>query len=151
MQERRATDPSARGVVVNLLDQKLWNQNPDFFSYTLSKAALEAANTLLAQALAPTLRVCGVAPGVTLASGPMDDAARVLGFARAAEAEARAREAEAAAGQTGSAIPLWWGAGYPGPVIWPGWPTVIPPATWPDGRANFQPPQGSWCSLRTRI
>jgi NAD(P)-dependent dehydrogenase (short-subunit alcohol dehydrogenase family) len=33
----------ADGAVVNLLDQKLWNQNPDFLSYTLSKAALEAA------------------------------------------------------------------------------------------------------------
>lgn len=64
-----------RGCVVNLLDQKLWNPNPDYFSYTLSKAALEAATTLLAQALAPSVRVCGVAPGVTLASGPMDDAA----------------------------------------------------------------------------
>ena len=60
------------GCVVNLLDQKLWNPNPDHLSYTLSKAALEAANTLLAQALAPRLRVCGVAPGITLPSGPMD-------------------------------------------------------------------------------
>lgn len=58
-------------VVVNLLDQKLWNLNPDYLSYTLSKAALEAANTLLAQALAPQVRVCGVAPGVTLLSGEM--------------------------------------------------------------------------------
>jgi NAD(P)-dependent dehydrogenase (short-subunit alcohol dehydrogenase family) len=67
---------SARsGCVVNLLDQKLWNPNPDYLSYTLSKAALEAANTLLAQALAPAVRVCGVAPGVTLPSGPMNDAA----------------------------------------------------------------------------
>ena len=64
----------ADGCAVNLLDQKLWNPNPDYFSYTLSKAALEAATTLLAQALAPRLRVCGVAPGVTLASGPMTDA-----------------------------------------------------------------------------
>ena len=56
------------GCVVNLLDQKLWNPNPDFLSYTLSKAALEAANTLLAQALAPVLRVVGVAPGLTLTS-----------------------------------------------------------------------------------
>ena len=62
---------AARGVVVNILDQKLWNPNPDYLSYTLSKAALEAANTLLAQALAPRLRVCGVAPGVTLLSGEM--------------------------------------------------------------------------------
>ena len=56
------------GAVVNLLDQKLWNLNPDFFSYTLSKAALEAANTMLALALAPQLRVVGVAPGLTLTS-----------------------------------------------------------------------------------
>lgn len=58
----------AQGVVINLLDQKLWNPNPDFLSYTLSKAALECANTLLAQALAPRLRVVGVAPGLTLTS-----------------------------------------------------------------------------------
>jgi len=61
------------GCIVNLIDQKLWNPNPDYFSYTLSKAALEAATVMLAQALAPQLRVCGVAPGVTLPSGPMTD------------------------------------------------------------------------------
>jgi NAD(P)-dependent dehydrogenase (short-subunit alcohol dehydrogenase family) len=70
----RALPEGAQGAVVNLLDQKLWNPNPDYFSYTLSKAALEAANTMLAQALAPRLRVCGVAPGVTLHSGGMSDA-----------------------------------------------------------------------------
>lgn len=69
----------ARGCVVNLLDQKLWNPNPDHLAYTLSKAALETATTLLAQALAPVLRVVGVAPGVTLPSGPMNEAE----FARA--------------------------------------------------------------------
>jgi len=58
----------ASGVVVNLLDQKLWNPNPDFLSYTLSKAALEAANTLMAMELAPRVRVVGVAPGLTLTS-----------------------------------------------------------------------------------
>ncbi|HXE50452.1 MAG TPA: SDR family oxidoreductase [Ramlibacter sp.] len=58
----------ADAVVVNMLDQKLWNQNPDFLSYTLSKAALEAATTMLAIALAPQLRVVGVAPGLTLTS-----------------------------------------------------------------------------------
>jgi NAD(P)-dependent dehydrogenase (short-subunit alcohol dehydrogenase family) len=61
-------------VVVNLLDQKLWNQNPDFVSYTLSKAALEAANTMLAIALAPHVRVVGVAPGLTLTSHLLSDA-----------------------------------------------------------------------------
>lgn len=57
-----------RGAIVNMLDQKLWNPNPDFLSYTLAKAALETANTLLAQALAPHIRVVGVAPGLTLSS-----------------------------------------------------------------------------------
>jgi NAD(P)-dependent dehydrogenase (short-subunit alcohol dehydrogenase family) len=65
---RHAGERDGEGAVVNLLDQKLWNPNPDFFSYTLSKAALEAATTLLAQALAPRLRVVGVAPGLTLTS-----------------------------------------------------------------------------------
>jgi NAD(P)-dependent dehydrogenase (short-subunit alcohol dehydrogenase family) len=59
---------AASGVVVNLLDQKLWNPNPDFLSYTLSKGALEQVTTLLAQALAPEVRVVGVAPGLTLNS-----------------------------------------------------------------------------------
>jgi len=63
-----ASSRGGTGVVVNLLDQKLWNQNPDFLSYTLSKAALEAATTMLALALAPQLRVVGVAPGLTLTS-----------------------------------------------------------------------------------
>ena len=67
-------DGQAPGVVINLLDQKLFNPNPDHVSYTLSKAALEAANTLLAQALAPRVRVCGVAPGVTMLSGDMNPA-----------------------------------------------------------------------------
>ena len=61
----------ASGCVVNLLDQKLVNPNPDHLSYTLSKAALACATVMLAQALAPVLRVCGVSPGVTLLSGPM--------------------------------------------------------------------------------
>lgn len=68
-----------RGVVINLLDQKLYNPNPDYLSYTLSKAALKEATTLLAQALAPKVRVVGVAPGITLTSGEQSDA----GFARA--------------------------------------------------------------------
>lgn len=64
-----ATADGAQAVVINLLDQKLFNLNPDFLSYTLSKAALHSATTMLAQALAPKVRVVGVAPGITLASG----------------------------------------------------------------------------------
>lgn len=63
----------AEGAVVNLLDQKLWNLNPDFLSYTLSKAALEAATSMLALALAPRVRVVGVAPGLTLTSHLLPD------------------------------------------------------------------------------
>ncbi len=70
---------AAQGVVVNLLDQKLFNPNPDFFAYTLTKAALEHATTLLAQALAPRVRVVGVAPGITMRSGAQSRA----GFERA--------------------------------------------------------------------
>ena len=68
-----AGEADARGAVVNLLDRKLWNQNPDFMSYTLSKAALEAAGTMLALALAPRVRVVGVAPGLTLTSHMLSD------------------------------------------------------------------------------
>jgi NAD(P)-dependent dehydrogenase (short-subunit alcohol dehydrogenase family) len=70
---RHVASRHATGAVVNLLDQKLWNQNPDFFSYTLSKAALEAAGTMLAMALAPQVRVVGVAPGLTLTSHLLSD------------------------------------------------------------------------------
>lgn len=61
-------DQDSTGVVINLLDQKLGNLNPDFLSYTLSKAALKTATTMLAQALAPRVRVVGVSPGLTLPS-----------------------------------------------------------------------------------
>lgn len=63
-----ATPEGQQASVINLLDQKLFNLNPDFFSYTLSKAALQCATTTMAQALAPKVRVVGIAPGTTLAS-----------------------------------------------------------------------------------
>ena len=57
------------GVIVNLLDQKLWNLNPDFLSYSLGKIGLGGLTTMLAQALAPRVRVAGIAPGLTMRSG----------------------------------------------------------------------------------
>jgi NAD(P)-dependent dehydrogenase (short-subunit alcohol dehydrogenase family) len=63
-----ASDDSKRGVVINVLDQKLYNMNPDYLSYTLTKAALDNATVALAQALGPKLRVVGLAPGLTLIS-----------------------------------------------------------------------------------
>ena len=56
--------------VIHILDQKVFNLNPDYFSYTVSKLALERAVALQAQALAPHVRVCGVAPGLMFLSGP---------------------------------------------------------------------------------
>jgi NAD(P)-dependent dehydrogenase (short-subunit alcohol dehydrogenase family) len=55
--------------IIHVLDQKVFNLNPDFFSYTVSKLALERSVALQAQALAPALRVCGVAPGLMFVSG----------------------------------------------------------------------------------
>ncbi len=68
-----AQDDIEEGAVVNLLDQKLANSNPDFFSYSLSKFALAGATEMLAQALAPKVRVNAVAPGITLPSGDQSD------------------------------------------------------------------------------
>ncbi len=61
-----AAQPNTRGLIINLLDQKLYNPNPDHLSYTLSKYALAGFTQLMARALAPRFRVCGVAPGLTL-------------------------------------------------------------------------------------
>lgn len=54
--------------IVNLLDQRVLKPTPHFVSYTLAKSALHAATRMLAQALAPTVRVNAVAPGPTMAS-----------------------------------------------------------------------------------
>jgi NAD(P)-dependent dehydrogenase (short-subunit alcohol dehydrogenase family) len=58
------------GLIVNLLDAKLAAPNPDFFSYTVSKFGLAGLTELSARALAPHIRVCAIAPSVTLVSGP---------------------------------------------------------------------------------
>jgi NAD(P)-dependent dehydrogenase (short-subunit alcohol dehydrogenase family) len=64
----------AGGAVVNVLDQKVANLNPDFFSYTCTKVALAGATEMLARALAPAIRVNAVAPGLTLPSGDQSQA-----------------------------------------------------------------------------
>lgn len=65
--------PDLSGAVINLLDQKLWNLNPEFFSYTLSKAALHCATKSMAMSLAPRIRVNAVAPGLSFPSGGQSD------------------------------------------------------------------------------
>ncbi|OJX99445.1 MAG: short chain dehydrogenase [Rhizobiales bacterium 63-22] len=64
---RRLPD-GADGLIVNVIDQRVWKLNPNFFSYTLSKTALWNATRTLAQALAPRIRVNAIAPGPTLPS-----------------------------------------------------------------------------------
>jgi NAD(P)-dependent dehydrogenase (short-subunit alcohol dehydrogenase family) len=56
------------GNVINLIDQRVWNLNPDFFSYTISQAGLWTATRTLAQTLAPRIRVNAIAPGQVLGS-----------------------------------------------------------------------------------
>lgn len=56
------------GVVINLIDQRVWKLNPQFFTYTLSKSALWTATRTMAQALAPRIRVNAIGPGPTLRS-----------------------------------------------------------------------------------
>lgn len=62
------------GVIINMLDQRVLNPTPDFFTYSISKSALYAATKTLAQALAPRVRVCGVGPGPTLKNVFQSDA-----------------------------------------------------------------------------
>ncbi|ASY62279.1 FolM Alternative dihydrofolate reductase 1 [Sinorhizobium sojae CCBAU 05684] len=54
------------GLVVNVIDQRVWSPNPRFYSYMLSKSALWTATRTMAQALAPNIRVNGIGPGPTL-------------------------------------------------------------------------------------
>ena len=64
--------PDGEACVVNLIDQRVLKPNPQFFSYTLSKAALWNATRTTAQALAPRVRVNAIGPGPTLASVHQD-------------------------------------------------------------------------------
>jgi NAD(P)-dependent dehydrogenase (short-subunit alcohol dehydrogenase family) len=69
IQEMTAQLPSeAAGVVINLLDERVWSLTPHFVSYTLSKAGLWTLTQTMALALAPRIRVNGIGPGPTLPS-----------------------------------------------------------------------------------
>ena len=57
-----------KALIVNILDQRVWKPTPQYFSYAVSKAALWQATQMLAQALAPNIRVNGIGPGPTLPS-----------------------------------------------------------------------------------
>lgn len=66
----KALADGLNGLVVNMLDVKLFSLNPDFFTYTISKYGLLGLTELSARALAPRVRVNGIAPAVTMVSGP---------------------------------------------------------------------------------
>ncbi len=67
--------PAGRnGAVVNILDNRVFAPNPDYFSYGISKFAALGATRMLALALAPRIRVNGIAPGITLPSGAQTQA-----------------------------------------------------------------------------
>ncbi|KZS54569.1 NAD(P)-dependent dehydrogenase (short-subunit alcohol dehydrogenase family) [Rhizobium sp. BK077] len=59
---------AASGLIVNIIDQRVWALRPSFYSYTLSKSALWTATQTLAQALAPRIRVNAIGPGPSMPS-----------------------------------------------------------------------------------
>ncbi len=70
MVERLPAD--AQGLIVNVIDQRVWRLTPHFFSYTLSKAALWTATQTMAMAFAPNVRVNAIGPGPTLPNERQD-------------------------------------------------------------------------------
>jgi len=78
-----AIPAGSEGLVVNIVDQRVWRLTPRYFSYTLSKSALWTATRTMAQSLAPAIRVNAIGPGPTLASErqqPSDFEAQVDGL-----------------------------------------------------------------------
>lgn len=74
MQHFAASLPEdAEGVIVNMLDQRVWSITPHFVSYTVSKAGLWALTRSMALALAPQIRVNAIGPGPTLPSARQSD------------------------------------------------------------------------------
>ena len=63
-----ALPETAEGVVINMLDQRVWSITPHFVSYTVAKVGLWALTQQMALALAPRIRVNGIGPGPTLPS-----------------------------------------------------------------------------------
>jgi NAD(P)-dependent dehydrogenase (short-subunit alcohol dehydrogenase family) len=70
----RALPETAEGVVVNLLDQRVWSLTPHFVSYTVSKAGLWTLTQTMAMGLAPRIRVAAIGPGPTMPSKRQSDA-----------------------------------------------------------------------------
>lgn len=65
--------PQAEGVVINLIDQRVWRLTPRYFSYTLAKSALWTATRTMAQSFAPRIRVNAVGPGPVFPNAALGD------------------------------------------------------------------------------
>lgn len=79
----RSLSTGEEGLIVNVIDQRVLRPSPRHFSYTLSKSALWSATQMMAQALAPKIRVNAIGPGPTLPSTrqqPADFEAQVDGL-----------------------------------------------------------------------
>lgn len=70
----QALPQDREGLIVNIIDQRVWRPTPRYFSYALSKSTLWAATQTMAQALAPRIRVNAIGPGPTLKNVRQDDA-----------------------------------------------------------------------------
>ncbi len=66
-------EPVASGLVVNMIDQRVWKPTPEFMTYSLAKAALWALTQTAAQGLAPQIRVNAIGPGPTLQGSRQSD------------------------------------------------------------------------------
>jgi NAD(P)-dependent dehydrogenase (short-subunit alcohol dehydrogenase family) len=64
----KALPANAEGLIVNMLDQRVWSLTPHFVTYTVSKAGLWALTQTMALALAPRIRVNAIGPGPALPS-----------------------------------------------------------------------------------
>ncbi len=56
----------AKGLIVNMIDQRILKLTPEFSSYTIAKMGLWALTRTAAQGLAPHVRVNAIGPGPTL-------------------------------------------------------------------------------------
>jgi len=70
----RQLPEDGNGLIVNMIDQRVWALTPNFFTYTLSKSTLWTATQTMAQALAPRIRVNAIGPGPTMKNSRQNDA-----------------------------------------------------------------------------
>ena len=70
----RALPRGQEGLIVNIIDERVWRPTPRYFSYALSKSTLWTATQTMAQALGPRIRVNAIGPGPTLKNIYQSDA-----------------------------------------------------------------------------